>query len=60
MVGLGQNRSLQDEKLVEAIFNSHLGSETPTKSKESLKESKLHLIMDARPTANALAQTAMV
>ncbi|KAI8910193.1 protein-tyrosine phosphatase-like protein [Gorgonomyces haynaldii] len=47
MVGLAQNRSIQDEKLVEAIFNSTGNGREP------------HLIIDARPTANAMAQTAM-
>ena len=50
MVGLNKNRSIQDEKLVEAIFNSGL---VPPVQGHS------HLILDARPTANALAQTAM-
>lgn len=50
MVGLNKNRSIQDEKLIEAIFQSGL---VPPASGYS------NLIIDARPTANALAQTAM-
>ena len=50
MVGINKNRSIQDEKLVEAIFNSGLIPPVLGKS---------HLIIDARPTANAIAQTAM-
>ncbi|KAJ3000613.1 hypothetical protein HDV02_004298 [Globomyces sp. JEL0801] len=50
MVGLKQNRSIQDEKLVEAIFTS-----SSAKSESGM----FHLIMDARPKANSLAQTAM-
>ncbi|KAI9017214.1 protein-tyrosine phosphatase-like protein [Gaertneriomyces semiglobifer] len=48
LVGLTLNRSIQDEKLVEAIFTS-----TGTYPVEPC------LIIDARPTANAMAQTAM-
>lgn len=50
MVGINKNRSIQDEKLIEAIFHSGL---VPPVS------GKTHLIMDARPLANAIAQTAM-
>jgi hypothetical protein len=50
MVGINKNRSIQDEKLIEAIFNSGLIPPVSGKS---------HLIMDARPLANAIAQTAM-
>jgi hypothetical protein len=50
MVGINKNRSIQDEKLIEAIFNSGL---IPPKTGHQ------HLIIDARPTANALAQMAM-
>ena len=49
MTGLSQQRSIQDEKLVEAIFSSDFGGHT----------SRINYIMDARPHANALAQTAM-
>lgn len=52
MVGLKQNRSIQDEKLVEAIFTSTcISTIDPTAT--------INLIIDARPTANAMAQTAL-
>ena len=70
LVGLKQHKSVQDEKLVEMIFNSHLI--------ENSNEIAYNLIIDgisfissakcpfyfyyvclARPTANAVAQTAM-
>lgn len=57
MVGLKQNRSVQDEKLIEAIFATHRAANgnapgpvygaTPT-----------NLIIDARPTTNAMANIA--
>ena len=50
MVGLKHNRSIQDEKLIEAIFSS---------SQDPLKNNCKNLIIDARPRANAVAQTAM-
>lgn len=50
MVGLKGNRSIQDEKLVEAIFGS---------SDAKALSNMPHLIIDARPIANAIAQTAM-
>eukprot|EP00842_Homolaphlyctis_polyrhiza_P002934 jgi/Hompol1/3641/HPOL_000273-RA len=50
MVGLKQSRSIQDEKLVEAIFASSAVVPTP---------GHVNLIIDARPTTNAIAQTAM-
>jgi hypothetical protein len=46
MIGLKQNKNIQDEKLIEAIFNS-------------TKVEKECLILDARPLTNAMAQTAM-
>jgi hypothetical protein len=46
LVGLTQNRSIQDEKLIENIFNT-------------AKTSQINYILDARPLANALAQTAL-
>lgn len=52
MVGLKQNRSAQDEKLVAAIFNSN---QQPDKTGNKQD----NLIVDARPTANAVAQTAL-
>ncbi|KAI8906549.1 protein-tyrosine phosphatase-like protein [Powellomyces hirtus] len=50
LVGLKQNRSIQDEKLVEAIFSSNTKAPSTT---------SFNLIIDARPTANAMAQTAL-
>ena len=50
LVGLNKNRSIQDEKLIETIFNSGL---VPPVS------GKMHLIIDARPLTNAMAQMAM-
>jgi hypothetical protein len=50
MVGLNKSRSIQDEKLIEAIFHSGL---IPPQNGYN------NLILDARPAANALAQTAM-
>jgi hypothetical protein len=49
MVGLTKNRSLQDEKLIETIFLSH------SQARGTLKK---NLIIDARPTANAVANVA--
>lgn len=53
MVGLKQNRSAQDEKLVSAIFSS---TQTPGAIGASMQD---NLIVDARPTTNAMAQTAL-
>ncbi|KAI9229827.1 MAG: protein-tyrosine phosphatase-like protein, partial [Piptocephalis tieghemiana] len=48
LVGITQSRSVQDERLVEAIFNT-----APTLSPED------NLIVDARPTVNAVVNVAM-
>ncbi|KAJ3109796.1 hypothetical protein HDU97_000026 [Phlyctochytrium planicorne] len=50
LVGLKQNRSIQDEKLVESIFQT---GDCPAAA------GNLNLIIDARPQANAIAQTAL-
>lgn len=50
LLGLKQTRSIQDEKLVEEIFKSSSPQSTTTKK---------NLIVDARPTTNAMAQTAL-
>lgn len=55
LVGLKQNRSIQDEKLVEAIFGTAGGLENLA----GCDEDGTHLIIDARPVTNAMAQTAM-
>ncbi|KAG2365707.1 phosphatases II [Suillus spraguei] len=57
MVGIKQNRSLQDEKLVEAVFQSHHFSELRP-SGPVYGATSTNLIVDARPTANAVANTA--
>ncbi|KAF9921853.1 hypothetical protein FBU30_008090 [Linnemannia zychae] len=57
MVGLKQNRSIQDEKLIEAIFMTNV----PQSSTGSMiyGSTATNLIIDARPTANAVANTAV-
>ncbi|KAG0099489.1 hypothetical protein BGZ93_007364 [Podila epicladia] len=56
MVGLKQNRSIQDEKLIEAIFLTNV----PQSSAGPVYGSTAtNLIIDARPTANAVANTAV-
>ncbi|RIA89296.1 protein-tyrosine phosphatase-like protein [Glomus cerebriforme] len=56
MVGIQKKRSIQDEKLIQAIFESHL----ETHSGRHVYGSTAHnLIIDARPTANAMANTAL-
>ncbi|CAG8618276.1 23977_t:CDS:2, partial [Dentiscutata erythropus] len=52
MVGLKQNRSIQDEKLIEAIFRSNIKT-------LSERVTQINLIIDARPTANAMVNVAM-
>ncbi|KAJ3153994.1 hypothetical protein HDU89_008861 [Geranomyces variabilis] len=56
LVGLKQNRSIQDEKLVEAIFSSCIKTRNASSAAAS---ASTNLIVDARPTANAMAQTAL-
>lgn len=58
MVGIKQNRSVQDEKLVEAIFQTHHNPESRTSSTPIYGATTTNLIVDARPTANAVANTA--
>ncbi|KIM65373.1 hypothetical protein SCLCIDRAFT_1212543 [Scleroderma citrinum Foug A] len=58
MVGIKQNRSVQDEKLVEAIFQSHYFPESRLSSTPVYGATATNLIVDARPTANAVANTA--
>jgi len=69
LVGLKQTRSIQDEKLIEEIFKSN--SNNTTTSTSSTTNSSINnnttiptsrrknLIVDARPTTNAMAQTAL-
>lgn len=58
MVGIKQNRSVQDEKLVEAIFQTHHSPESRSPSGSVYGATTTNLIVDARPTANAVANTA--
>ncbi|CAL1705304.1 unnamed protein product [Somion occarium] len=58
MVGLTANRSIQDEKLIEAIFQTHHFTESRAAAAPVYGATKTNLIIDARPTANAMANTA--
>ncbi|KIY43517.1 phosphatases II, partial [Fistulina hepatica ATCC 64428] len=58
MVGLKQNRSVQDEKLIEAIFQSHMPPESRAANVQVYGATATNLIIDARPTTNAVANTA--
>lgn len=58
MVGLTNNRSVQDEKLVEAIFQSHFSPMKPHADTKVYGATATNLITDARPTANAMATMA--
>ncbi|KIJ69078.1 hypothetical protein HYDPIDRAFT_36171 [Hydnomerulius pinastri MD-312] len=58
MVGIKQNRSVQDEKLVEAIFQTHHSPDSRSSSTPVYGATTTNLIVDARPTANAMANTA--
>jgi myotubularin-related protein 6/7/8 len=57
MVGLTNARSIQDEKLVEATFISHVAPESRV-SQSVYGATATNLIIDARPTTNAVANTA--
>ncbi|KAH7341085.1 protein-tyrosine phosphatase-like protein [Rhizoctonia solani] len=68
MVGLTNNRSVQDEKLIEAIFQSHHSAHSvyagpPDGTSRSTSSpvygaTPVNLIIDARPTTNAMANAA--
>lgn len=58
MVGITQNRSIQDEKLIEAIFQTHVSPNSHIQSGPIYGSTPTNLIIDARPTANAVANTA--
>lgn len=58
MVGLTQNRSIQDEKLIEAVFQSHHSPESRASNVLVYGATATNLIIDARPTTNAVANTA--
>ncbi|KAG8856034.1 hypothetical protein FRB96_006601 [Tulasnella sp. 330] len=67
MVGLTNNRSVQDEKLIEAIFQSHHLAESvyasPGQDAAKNRTSAVYgatstnMIIDARPTANAMVMS---
>ncbi|KAG8915595.1 hypothetical protein FRC00_002510 [Tulasnella sp. 408] len=70
MVGLTNNRSIQDEKLIEAIFQSHWAADSafapvvdsPSSSSRSrgpgvYGATATNLIIDARPTTNAMVMS---
>jgi len=57
MVGLTNARSIQDEKLVEATFTSHVAPESRVPH-PVFGATATNLIIDARPTTNAVANTA--
>ena len=58
MVGITQNRSVQDEKLIEAIFQSHWSPESRISNTTVYGATTTNLIIDARPTVNAVVNTA--
>lgn len=58
MVGIKQSRSIQDEKLIEAIFQSHWSPDSRVSSGPVYGATPTNLIIDARPTVNAVANTA--
>ena len=58
MVGLTNNRSVQDEKLIEAIFQSHHNPDARVATGPVYGATATNLIIDARPTTNAVANVA--
>ncbi|KAG6832072.1 hypothetical protein H0H92_005494 [Tricholoma furcatifolium] len=58
MVGITQNRSIQDEKLIEAIFQTHISPESRVSNSPVYGATSTNLIIDARPTVNAVANSA--
>jgi len=63
MVGLKNARSSQDERLIECIFSAHLFPDTAytstTPEPVVYGSTSTNLIIDARPTTNAMANVAM-
>ena len=60
MVGLKNARSQQDERLIECIFTSHQYNEPQSSFTEHIYgATATNLIIDARPTTNAMANVAM-
>ncbi|KAG6896825.1 hypothetical protein C0992_005866 [Termitomyces sp. T32_za158] len=58
MVGITQNRSIQDEKLIEAVFQTHMSPESRASNAPIYGATTTNLIIDARPTVNAVANSA--
>ena len=58
MVGITNNRSIQDEKLIEAVFQSHHSPESRVSAGPVYGATSTNLIIDARPTTNAMANVA--
>ncbi|KAK7037943.1 phosphoinositide 3-phosphatase [Favolaschia claudopus] len=58
MVGITQNRSVQDEKLIESIFQTHHSPESRASTAPVYGATSTNLIIDARPTINAMGNTA--
>ncbi|KAH0583551.1 hypothetical protein H2248_009177 [Termitomyces sp. 'cryptogamus'] len=58
MVGITQNRSIQDEKLIETIFQTHVSPESRASNTPVYGATTTNLIIDARPTVNAVANSA--
>lgn len=57
MVGLKQNRSIQDERLIECIFATNAPQSAT--GHQIYGSTATNLIIDARPTANAMVNTAV-
>ncbi|KAG6854569.1 hypothetical protein C0991_004905 [Blastosporella zonata] len=58
MVGITQNRSIQDEKLIEAVFQTHVSPDSRASITPVYGATTTNLIIDARPTVNAVANSA--
>ncbi|KAF7295375.1 Phosphatases II [Mycena indigotica] len=58
MVGITQNRSIQDEKLIESVFQTHHSPESRASAGPVYGATTTNLIIDARPTINAVGNTA--
>ncbi|KAJ3712280.1 protein-tyrosine phosphatase-like protein [Lentinula raphanica] len=58
MVGITQNRSIQDEKLIETVFQTHFSPDSKVSNTVVYGATTTNLIIDARPTTNAVANTA--
>ncbi|EMR10522.1 hypothetical protein PNEG_01232 [Pneumocystis murina B123] len=59
MVGIKHNRSLQDEYLISAIFETTSSQNTLKSSKSYGLSMRNNLVVDARPTANAMVNVAV-